>query len=92
MTATNPDDNRLQVRLSQEYQEMVAWLKNDMHLDSDSATVRRCIYEKYIMRQEEIEGTDNCSFPDCGCPEARLCQAKNGPNSGARTMNREKRQ
>lgn len=24
-----------------------------------------------------------CCFPNCGCPEARLCMAEEGPNRGA---------
>lgn len=24
-----------------------------------------------------------CQLPNCGCPEARLCMGKGGPNSGA---------
>jgi hypothetical protein len=35
-------------------------------------------------------GTDDqryCSFPDCGCDGARLCQAEEGPHSGALSLN-----
>lgn len=53
MTATNPDDNRLQVRLPPNYQEMVAWLKKEMNRSSDSDTVRQCIYETYVRMQKE---------------------------------------
>lgn len=28
---------------------------------------------------------DGCQFPDCGCPEARLCMARD-PNTGAMTL------
>ena len=32
-----------------------------------------------------IDGSSQpyCCFPNCGCPEARLCMAENGPNYGA---------
>jgi len=30
-----------------------------------------------------------CSFPDCGCPGARNCMAKNGPSDIASSLNRE---
>ena len=33
----------------------------------------------------------NCSYPDCGCDENRLCMAKNGPSGIAFTFNRPKR-
>jgi hypothetical protein len=31
-----------------------------------------------------------CSFPDCGCDGARLCQAEEGPHRGAMGLNIEK--
>jgi len=34
--------------------------------------------------------TSECTFPDCGCPEARLCMA-NDPNEGAIALNRPKK-
>ena len=30
---------------------------------------------------------EECTYPDCGCPEARLCMAKN-PNQAAIALNR----
>lgn len=36
------------------------------------------------MSEDEI---NECTFPDCGCPEARLCMAKE-PNDGAYILNR----
>lgn len=33
----------------------------------------------------------NCSFPDCGCDGARLCQAESGANSAAAEWNLERR-
>lgn len=32
-----------------------------------------------------------CTFPDCGCDGARLCQARSGPNMGASVLNLEHR-
>lgn len=32
----------------------------------------------------------DCSFPDCGCDGARLCQAETGPSSIARMLNIER--
>lgn len=36
----------------------------------------------------EEEWGHKCTFPDCGCPEARLCIA-NDPNDGALSLLRE---
>ena len=32
-----------------------------------------------------------CTFPDCGCDGARLCQARSGANTAARILNLEHR-
>ena len=32
-------------------------------------------------------GFDECEFPDCGCPEARLCMARHGANDAAVALN-----
>lgn len=29
----------------------------------------------------------NCCYPDCGCASARVCMAKSGANSAARSLN-----
>lgn len=40
-----------------------------------------------------LDGTSlpNCCFPDCGCPEARLCMADSGANDGSFAYNLPKR-
>lgn len=29
----------------------------------------------------------NCCYPDCGCPESRLCMGKNGCNQASAALN-----
>ena len=40
---------------------------------------------------EDFEKEEGCTFPDCGCPEARLCMAGN-PNYAARSLNRPRKE
>lgn len=44
--------------------------------------------DKYGNREGELK---YCCFPDCGCDGARLCMAEEGPSSGSRQLNLEKR-
>lgn len=38
-------------------------------------------------RHADRETMAECVYPDCGCPEARLCMATEGPNFAARVLN-----
>jgi hypothetical protein len=44
--------------------------------------------DKYGNTEDDFQ---NCSFPDCGCDGARLCDAPNGPHDGALLLNRERK-
>ena len=61
--------------------------KNWRHsYEGGNAGCVRCPFEGILVKEEE----SICTFPDCGCPEARLCMAGN-PNPMAETLNRPKR-
>ena len=50
-------------------------------------------FKKALLNWAGLKKSDiqtKCSFPDCGCPEARLCMAGD-PNEAALNLNRPKR-
>lgn len=54
----------------------------------DHDTCAACTPDQY--GNTERDPFAYCSFPDCGCDGARLCQAKSGANSGACALNIER--
>lgn len=51
-------------------------------------TYAACTPDQY--GNTEREPFQYCSFPDCGCDGARLCQAKSGASPSACTLNIER--
>jgi len=71
------------------------------HIDApeDGDTCKTCIhsdsYPSWVGvdqygNPKDGSAFDHCSFPDCGCDGARLCQAKNGPSLSSVTINIER--
>ena len=60
------------------------------HLDFMNSVCPICKLEvdKYGNTEYQF---DYCSFPDCGCASARVCDAKSGASIGALALNKEHR-
>lgn len=72
------------------------WYQGD-HYDICRAKKKLAIQfgAKKVTRREMVQivrgRQGECSYPDCGCAEARLCVAVSGANRAAMTVNRPKR-
>jgi hypothetical protein len=70
--------------------DVVVLCKQDMDFVRRAAVaLRGSLFDQYGNPTSGDEIV-NCCFPDCGCDGARLCMAKNGASSAARSMNIER--
>lgn len=53
------------------------------HLDYTDSVCPDCGLEVNMYGNTEERPNDYCSYPDCGCDGARLCDAKDGPSERA---------